>query len=177
VAEATAAQDSFRVGAQNFIVADRTSIGWSTESRIPTRPSSTDFEVAADGSTTGYCPTFVLPGQGGHEWGPDLDSRFVPHDRDPARGWIATANQDNVGVTDDGNPCNDAHYIGGGFDLGWREDRIQSELTALAARGEITTADMIDLSPRDLIRGCDPLEPRPSSSSDVGSLLPCTTQG
>jgi len=145
VAEATAAQDNFRVGAQNFIVVDRSSIGWSTEARIPTRPDSMDLVVAADGTYTGSCPIFVLPGQGEDEWGPDLDSRFIPHDRDPARGWIATANQDNVGVTDDGNPCNDAHFIGGGFDLGWREERISSELTALAARGDITTADMIDL--------------------------------
>ncbi|MBN8612043.1 MAG: penicillin acylase family protein [Deltaproteobacteria bacterium] len=144
VAEATAAQDAFRVGAQNFIVADRTSIGWSTEARIPTRPDeATDLAYDADGTMTGECPIFVLPGQGDHEWGADLDSRFVPHDRDPARGWIATANQDNVGVTDDGNPCNDAHYIGGDFDLGWREERIQSDLQELVTRGDITTADMI----------------------------------
>ena len=32
VAEAVAAQDNFRVGSQNFIVADSTSINWSTES-------------------------------------------------------------------------------------------------------------------------------------------------
>jgi penicillin amidase len=146
VAEATAAQDNFRVGAQNFIVADATSIGWSTEARIPTRPDeATDLAYAADGTMTGECPTFVLPGQGDHEWGADLDSRFVPHDRDPARGWIATANQDNVGVTDDGNPCNDAHYIGGDFDLGWREERIQERLTELVARGDVTTADMMDV--------------------------------
>ncbi len=144
VAEATAAQDEFRVGSQNFIVADRTSIGWSTESRIPTRPDeATDLAYAADGTMTGECPIFVLPGQGDHEWGADLDSRFIPHDRDPARGWIATANQDNVGVTDDGNPCNDPHYIGGDFDLGWREERIHSDLEALVTRGDITTADMI----------------------------------
>lgn len=146
VAEATEAQDNFRVGAQNFIVADATSIGWSTESRIPTRPAEArSLAYEADGTVTGHCPIFVLPGQGGFEWGDDLDSRWVPHDRDPARGWIATANQDNVGVTDDGNPCNDAHYIGGDYDLGWREWRIQQNLTALAARGDITTADMIQM--------------------------------
>lgn len=144
VAEATAAQDNFRVGSQNFIVADSTSIGWSTESRIPVRPDeATDLAYAADGTMTGECPIFVLPGQGEHEWGADLDSRFIPHDRDPAIGWIATANQDNVGVTGDGNPCNDPHYIGGDFDLGWREERIHGDLEALVTRGDITTADMI----------------------------------
>ncbi len=144
VAEATAAQDNFRVGSQNFIVADATSISWSTESRIPLRPAAArDLAYEADGTVTGHCPIFVLPGQGGFEWTGDLDSRWIPHDRDPARGWIATANQDNVGVTDDGNPCNDAHYLGGDFDLGWREWRIQQNLTELAARGDVTTADMI----------------------------------
>ncbi|MFO0709855.1 MAG: penicillin acylase family protein [Sandaracinus sp.] len=144
VAEAVAAQDNFRVGSQNFIVADSTSINWSTESRIPTRPDeATDLEYAADGTVTGECPIFVLPGQGEHEWGADLDSTLVPHDRDPSRGWIATANQDNVGVTNDGNPCNDPHYLGGDFDLGWREERIQHDLETLVTRGDITTEDMM----------------------------------
>lgn len=146
VAQAIEAQDNFRVGSQNFIVADRSSISWSTESRIPQRAAQAmDLVYEDDGTLTGECPIFVLPGQGAHEWGADLDSRFVPHDRDPARGWIATANQDNIGVTDDGNPCNDTHYIGGDFDLGWREARIQRELEALVTRGDITTADMIRL--------------------------------
>lgn len=146
IAQATAAQDSFRVGSQNFVVIDRDSIAWSTESRIPVRSDdATDLEYQPDGTVTGNCPLFVLPGQGRHEWVGDLDSRFIPHDRNPARGFIATANQDNVGVNHDGNPCNDAHYIGGDFDFGWRQERIVSELERLAMRGGITTDDMIAL--------------------------------
>jgi penicillin amidase len=47
-----------------------------------------------------------------------------------------------VGVTGDGNPCNDAHYIGGGFNYGWRQDHIVRELERLAARGDVTVEDM-----------------------------------
>ncbi len=151
VAEAIAAQDAFRVGSQNFVVVDRSSISWSTESRIPVRPmASRTYSIPPRGMPgagipTGYCPHLVLPGTGGHEWMGDLDSRFVPHDVDPARGWVATANQDNVGVTMDGNPCNDPHYLGANFDYGWREARIQERLTALASAGHITPEQMVAL--------------------------------
>lgn len=144
VDEAAAAQDYFRVGAQNFIVADVDSIRWSTEARIPVRDDrATDMVIAADGTITGECPIFVLDGASGeHEWTGDLPETLVPHDEDPARGWIATANQDNVGVTADGNPCNDPHYLGGDFDGGWRQHHIVGRLTELAARGDITVEDM-----------------------------------
>jgi penicillin amidase len=143
VEEAAAAQDHFRVGAQNFIVIDRDDIRWSTESRIPIRDArARSLVYAADGTMTGYCPFFALDGTGIHEWMGDMDPRFIPHDQNPTRNWIATANQDNVGVTGDGNPCNDAHYIGGGFDYGWRQDHIVGELERLATRGGITVDDM-----------------------------------
>ena len=177
VAEATAAQDNFRVGAQNFVVVDRSSIGWSSESRIPVRDDdATDFAYAADGTVTGECPLFVLPGQGGHEWVGDLDSRFIPHDRDPARGFVATANQDNVGVNDDGNPCNDAHYIGGDFDSGWREERIVGELERLSARGDITTADMIGLQAESRSAlGSQLAAPWVAVLDDAATLVPTLT--
>lgn len=144
MAEAAVAQDYFRVGSQNFIVIDADEIRWSSESRIPVRDDrATDLMIDTDGNFTGDCPIFVLDGTGGeHEWTGDLPETLVPHDEDPARGWIATANQDNVGVTADGNPCNDPHYLGGGFDYGWREDHIVGRLTELATRGDVTVADM-----------------------------------
>lgn len=146
VEEAQAAQAYFEVGSQNFIVIDTDSIRWSSRSRVPVRdPRAMTFAYDADGVVSGYTPLMVLPGTGEYEWLTDLDPRFIPHDQDPARGWIATANQDNNGVTLDGNPCDDSHYLGGDFDLGWREHQIQSRLTSLATRGDITTADMIEL--------------------------------
>lgn len=145
--EALEAQNSFRVGAQNFSFATRTGdIAWSTESRIPQREAAAcTFTINDDGTIGGISPLFVLPGDGTSEWTADLEEGFIPHDRNPARGYVATANQDNVGVTDDGNPCNDGYYIGGGFDRGWRQARIVQRLDALAVAGEITTDDMIAL--------------------------------
>lgn len=147
VAEAAAAQSYFRVGNQNWVVIDNDEIRWSSGVRIPTRDDrATDLVIAADGTMTGDCPNFVLSGSSGeHEWTGDLDLRFVPHDEDPARGWIATANQDNVGVTADGNVCNDPYFLGGGFEYGWREDHIAGRLTELATTGGITVADMQEL--------------------------------
>lgn len=143
VEEAAAAQDYFRVGSQNFIVIDRDDIRWSTESRVPIRDArAVSLDYDAEGLMSGSCPLFVLDGTGIHEWTGDLDETVIPHDENPARGWIATANQDNVGVTGDGNPCNDAHYIGGDFDFGWRQDHIVGALETLVTRGDITVEDM-----------------------------------
>lgn len=158
VEEATAAQDAFRVGSQNFIVIDRNSISWSTESRIPVRDDrAMTFAIDGDGVPSGHCPHLVLPGTGEYEWIGDLGSEFVPHDRDPARHWIATANQDNVGVTGDGNPCNDPHYLGANFDYGWRQARIVERLDALATRGDVTMEDMRALQAEEQSRLGDQL--------------------
>jgi penicillin amidase len=147
--EAWAAQAHFRVGSQNFVTVSRSGdIAWNTESRVPIRdPRAMTLEIAADGTVTGLCPTFVLPGTGEYDWTGDLPSSLIPKDRNPQRGFIATANQDAVGVTDDGNPCNqpDEYYLGGGFADGLRQGRIVERLEALTARGDITKDDMIAL--------------------------------
>jgi penicillin amidase len=147
-AAAEAAQDHFRVGAQNFSFASaEDGIRWSTESRIPQRdPRACTFGYDAAGSPTGISPLFVLDGASGNfEWQADLEDRYIPHEVNPARGYIATANQDNVGVTADGNPCNDPHYLGGDFDTGYRQARIRQRLDALIMRGGITADDMVAL--------------------------------
>jgi penicillin G amidase len=147
IADAQEAQNQFRVGAQNFSFASRTGdIAWSTESRIPVRePAALSLTIDSQGRLAGYSPLFALPGEGGFEWLGDMDSRYIPHDVNPPRGYIATANQDNVGVTEDGIPSDAAHYIGGGFDPGYRQARIVERLDELIARGDITTEDMIAL--------------------------------
>ncbi|MCA9606939.1 MAG: penicillin acylase family protein [Myxococcales bacterium] len=151
VQEGFDAAQVFEVGAQNFSFADSTgAIGWTTHARIPQR--ACNFWLDAQGvpvidpsSDLPAAPPFVLPGTGDYEWGDDLDTRFVPHDQNPARGYIATANQDNVGVTDDGDPCNDGHYIGAGFAVGYRHGRIVQRLDELMTRGDITPEDMMGL--------------------------------
>ncbi len=150
VDEAWAAQQHFRVGSQNIVVAARDGdIAWNTESAVPIRdPRALTLEIDPDGTVRGVCPTFVLPGTGEYEWtGEMMPSSLIPKDRNPAKGYIATANQDAVGVTDDGNPCNqpDGYYLGGGFAVGYRQGRIVERLDALTARGGITREDMIAL--------------------------------
>ena len=147
-ADTEAAQDAFRVGAQNFSFVSATEgIRWSTEARIPQRdPRACTFAYDDKGVPSGISPQFVLDGtRGEHEWTTDLDDRVIPHDQNPSRGYIATSNQDNVGVTADGNPCNDPYYLGGDFDVGYRQSRIRRRLDALVGRGGITTDDMIAL--------------------------------
>ncbi len=151
VQEGFDAAEPFQVGIQNFSFADSAgNIGWTTNGAIPQRDCN--FWLDASGvpvmdptSDLPLAPPFVLPGTGDYEWGDDLDPRFIPHDQNPARGYIATANQDNVGVTDDGNPCNDGHYIGAGFAVGFRQGRIVERLDALTAAGGITSDDMVAL--------------------------------
>jgi penicillin G amidase len=144
--EALLALDNFQVGAQNFSFVTQDSIAWSTRSRIPIRAAAAcSFRVEPDGQISGVSPLFVLPGQGGFEWEGNLPDAAIPHDIDPARGYIANANQDNVGVTEDGNPCNDAYYLGGGFAVGYRMGRIVERLDEEIAAGDITTAEMIAL--------------------------------
>ena len=147
-AAAETAQDNFRVGSQNFSFASATEgIRWSTESRIPQRdPRACTFAYDAGGIPTGVSPLFVLDGASGDfEWTGDLDDAHIPHEVNPARGYIATANNDNVGVTADGNPCNDPYYLGGDFDVGYREARIRQRLDGLLTRGGITPDDMVAL--------------------------------
>ena len=138
VDEAFAAQDNFVVGAQNFSFASRAGdIAWSTQSRIPQRQAAAcSFNIESNGTVTGISPLYVLPGNGGFEWESDLADPFIPHDVNPARGYIATANQANVPVTRDGNPCNDAHYIGGDFAVGYRMGRIVERLDEATAAAE-----------------------------------------
>ena len=146
VDEAVAAhREHFQVGAQNISFVSREGdIAWSTHARIPRREVC-DYTIEADGSISGTSPLFVMPGQGGYEWVGELDDAIIPQEKNPASGFIAQANQDNVGVTDDGNVCNDDAYIGGGFAVGYRMHRIVERLEALTTDGEITTADMIAL--------------------------------
>jgi penicillin amidase len=66
----------------------------------------------------------------------------LPHSRAEARGWIASANNDPFGFTDDGRVDDDPFYYAALFASGWRAGRIEAELARLAARGGVTREDM-----------------------------------
>ncbi|WP_224360263.1 penicillin acylase family protein [Hyalangium versicolor] len=143
-AEAQAALTNFKVGAQNFVVATRAGdIFWSTQSRLPVRDARA---LTYDPVTqAGLSPAMVLPGDGSCEWTGNLEDASLPHDADPSKGFIATANNDLVGTTKDGNPFNDAHYIGWKYDLGHRIARITERLEALVAKGGVQPEDLMAL--------------------------------
>jgi penicillin amidase len=133
----TAIEQHFKVGGENWVLGDdQGHFGWTQASRVPRRPAGT-------------VPWKVLPGDGSAEWGADLDLRYVPHAFDPAEGFLATANADPIGVTDDGEPFASEPvvdgaplYIGAGFDSGTRVGRITKRLKELSSQKKLTLEDL-----------------------------------
>ncbi|MEM1417349.1 MAG: penicillin acylase family protein, partial [Myxococcota bacterium] len=141
----------FEVGNQTLMVALRNGETFYTSSAIiPQRPPAARTYDPAN--NTGVAPCFVLDGTGSMEWSENddgtidgLDERFIPHAENDARGWIATANADATGATNDGDPLNDPYYLGCTFADGYRLGRVQEELERLAMAGDITPEMMSTL--------------------------------
>jgi penicillin amidase len=137
--EAVAAIDSgFLYGNQNWVIGDdQGHFGWTQFTRTPRRAATA-------------APWKVLPGDGSAEWGGDMDPRYIPHAYDPAKGFIATANNDPIGVTDDGDPFfgepmvdGAPLYLGADYDPGTRVGRITKRIeAATAGGGKLTLDDM-----------------------------------
>ncbi|MHB1845162.1 MAG: penicillin acylase family protein [Deltaproteobacteria bacterium] len=140
--EAVAALDqSFDYGGQNWVIGDdQGQIGWSEIERVPRR--------APPRPGAPNLPWQVLPGDGTAEWGANMDPRFIPHAYDPARGFLATSNNDPIGVTAqndpflgqpelDGGPL----YLGAFYDPGTRIGRTTKRLQAAADGGAKLTLD------------------------------------
>jgi penicillin amidase len=126
----------FKYGGQNWVVGDdQGNFGWTEVIRVPRRAA-------------GHAPWKVLPGDGSAEWGPDMDPRYIPHAYNPARGFLATANADPIGVTDDGDPFFDEPvvdgsplYLGWNYDPGSRVGRITKRIQAMTANGAKLSLD------------------------------------
>lgn len=143
VDEARAALDSFEVGAQSFVVVTTEGdVFWSTQSKLPVRdPKAMTYDPVTQ---QGVAPAFILPGDGSAEWTGYLEDKYLPHDLNPARGFIATANNDLVGISEDGNPFNDPHYTTYSSDIGHRVARITERLEEVTAKGA-TPEDMMSI--------------------------------
>jgi penicillin amidase len=142
VAEAFQAIKKFEVGAQNFVIADTAgNIGYFPHAYVPIR-----------GTATNPCtspPWAPMPGDGSCDWSdrlrePDDAScaaaplKCLPRSLNPARGWIATANNDITGFTLDNQPLNHPAYLYAFTDLGYRHARIVERL------GEKTSGYTLD---------------------------------
>jgi penicillin amidase len=150
----------FAIGAQNFLYADiEGNIAYYTGGEMPLREDLQN-DLAPDG---GRPPWFIRDGSGtfDHEWliddspqpGQATPYALIPRDEmpqvtNPPWGYLANANNDPVGTTLDGNPLNQLRPGGNGIyylntayaDL--RMGRIDRELQALVAEGNVTIDDM-----------------------------------
>lgn len=151
----TALDGSFKYGGQNWVIGDdQGNFGWTEVIRVPRR-------------TAGHAPWEVLPGDGSAEWTTDLDPKYIPHAWNPAKGFLATANADPIGVTDDGDPffgepvVGDAPlYLGWNYDPGTRVGRITKRLQAATANGaKVGIDDMQSIQADDVSEWGEKLAP------------------
>ncbi len=133
LADFEAAIDYQKSGIQNWVGATADGIRYKTHGLVPERPSPTPpaYRVM-DGSD----PDTYWTGWLGPEVMPYLDE---------AEPYIATANNDPWGHTDDNDPLNDAFYYGSWYAAGFRAGQIEEALDAAVADGGITVDDMIAL--------------------------------
>ncbi|MCK6555277.1 penicillin acylase family protein [Candidatus Binatia bacterium] len=141
VAEFRDALRNFSVGAQNWVWADvNGDIAYFPRVLIPQRPA----EVV---------PYLPVSGTGDAEWLTDSEGRTlwlpaekIPQATNPAEGFLATANNDQIGNTLDNDPLNDAIYLTYSADIGFRQERIQELLSnrngVRPPGAKITMADM-----------------------------------
>jgi penicillin amidase len=131
----------FEVGSQNIVAADASgNIAWTTQSYVPARdPRALSWDPE---TMSGANPAMILGGSGEYEWTGRLAPADIPNAKNPAQGWLATANQDQTGTSHDGNPFNDEKYLSAGYAIGHRQARIVERMTALATEGGITPQEM-----------------------------------
>lgn len=153
--EFRAAVMDFDVGSQNFAYVDKQgNFAYFVSAEMPIR------EDLQAGSVNGAPPYLIRNGRGGNEWLPVqnrhpgqnlpyeiLAPEEMPSSINPARGYIANANNDPVGTTFDNNPLNQVRTNGGilyyaAGHSAYRMGRIDRELQKLIARGNVTVADM-----------------------------------
>jgi len=136
----------FAVGAQNWVVGGN--IFYTAQSQIPKR-DKTAYTWNPE-TFSGTLPCMVQPGDGTAEWtGQFLDEAFVPHVKNPQTGFVATANNDQVGTTLDGDPSNDKlpdgspMYLSCIYDTGYRVGRIRERIEK--AGHPLTLDDMANI--------------------------------
>jgi penicillin amidase len=139
-AEAKMAVRAFGVGAQNWVIADvMGNVEYTSHANIPVRAAGA--LTWSPTNLAGTNPCTILPGSGEAEWTGNLAPERIPQATGgPMRPWIATANNDQAGVTFDGNPFDAPAYLGCLFDRGWRAERIAERLRSLGTR--MTLDDM-----------------------------------
>jgi penicillin G amidase len=120
----------------NWIAADAQDITYRVRMDIPARTVTPEA-----------LPTRILDGSRDDvQWsGAMLAPDQLPASRNPARGYLVTANNDPWGFTADGDITNDPWYYGGFYASGFRAKRAEDELQRLIGEGPVTATQMQDL--------------------------------
>ena len=127
---------------QNFVVASTAGeIAWFPFSKVPVR--SWDWGVNP--------PWMPLPGDGSAEWSGFHDFDDLPQMRDPARAFIATANQDITGAGADGDPSEFSVLQAINKGLGIRMARIVELIEANESAHTVDTMLAIQSDTRSLL--------------------------
>lgn len=126
----------FNGGALNWVVADsKGDIAYAAAGGYPKRAKPANEQPPWD----------PLPGDGSAEWLGIHDWDFVPKVQNPQKGYIVTANNQQLANANDNNLANDAKYMGHFWDLGSRAFRITQQLDVLKKAGPLTLAQMLAL--------------------------------
>jgi penicillin amidase len=151
----------FDFGSQNWGYADVDgTIAYFTSGEMPLRE-----DLQLDNAPDGGVPPFLIRDgthQLHHEWmlatGPEpgrssgyeiLPFDEMPHEVDPARGYILNANNDPIGTSLDNNPLNQLrpggglYYLSPGYATGYRIGRIQRLFDEALASGTPLDVDQI----------------------------------
>jgi penicillin G amidase len=144
------ATDTMELGSFNFVAATADATTYRSSPAVPIRPDP-----------MAHPPYFVLDGDAPEtRWSTErLAADQLPHERNPARGYSSSANNDPFGFTADGDPTNDDYYFGSFFDPGTRAKRVELELERLVTRGEVSLDDMKALQSDTHSRLADQLLP------------------
>ena len=123
---------------------------------LPRDPETNDWVPGADpnalidGTTYGGFTIPVVDGVVDESQGADPSRCVVPFDsypqaRDPAKGYVVTANNDIGDISLDGSLTNDPWYIGGPWSEGYRAAQITARLEAAIAAGEADLDEMMSV--------------------------------
>jgi penicillin amidase len=142
VDEAFTALSKFQVGNQNFVIGDVDgNIGYDPHVYVPVRRAGCFGNRLVGGQPQLVVPWAPMPGfDGSCDWTGRIADADLPQAKNPARGYVVTANNDIVGVTAANNPLAVPNYIAYGYDLGYRAKRSEQRLTEKA--GGYTLDDM-----------------------------------
>ncbi len=159
-----ALEKDFAYGGQNWVLADDAgNIAWTQTIKVPRRPK-------------GAKPWKVLPGDGTAEWDGYFEPKVVPHARNPAKGYLVTANADPVGTTADNDPGNEPEvggfplYMGSDYDPGTRVARITERIKEGTAGGKKLDRDAMSSIQGDAVSNWGKVW-RPAFVTAVDALL------